>query len=142
MRRNYALLNHQLEVKRLPQELLRLKLNLILLHLRAQVSSPRFVRRDQIHDELPALLILSDDRQRCGVVKHIGESLCGEEAPADESRGWGIPEGVLFFVDSGDNSGLKVVFAHVLDDIVTVGEGLWVPPVGVASILVEDFDHN
>lgn len=129
-------------MERLSQQLLRLELSLIVLHLLRQVASTGFISRNKIDHQLSALLILSDYWELSWVVKHISESLCSKEAASDEGRGRGIPERVFFVGDFGNHSCFEVVFTHILDDVVTIRKGLWIPPVGIARILVDNLNHD
>lgn len=91
---------------------------------------------------MSALFVFSDDGEFTEVVEHIGKGFGGEEAPSDERRrGW-IPEWVLLFAEDGDDSSFKVIFSHVLDDVIAIGEGVWVPPVAVSYIFVNYLDEN
>lgn len=140
--RDHPLLDHNPEVEGLAQQLLGLELNLLLVHLLAQVPAPCLISGHQVDDQLAALLVLANDGEGGGIVEHVCEGLGGEEGAADEGGDGRVPEGVLLLGGGGDYPRLEVLLAHVLDDVVAVGEGLWLPPVAVAGILVNDLDHD
>jgi uncharacterized protein involved in tellurium resistance len=110
VRRNHCLLNVNQKVERLVQELLWLKLNLLVVHLRAQITSATLVRGNQIDLQLAALLFLSDDGQGTGIIEHVGESFGGEEASADESRSGRIPERIVLLIEGRDDSSFEISF--------------------------------
>jgi hypothetical protein len=53
-----------------------------------------------------------------------------------------IPKGVILLIEGGYDPGFKVLFGHVLDNVVTVGELINIPPVSVTDLAIDDFDFN
>jgi hypothetical protein len=51
-----------------------------------------------------------------------------------------VPEGVVALLENRNHSGLEVLFAHILNDIVTVGKCLSIPPITVTRLSVDNLD--
>jgi hypothetical protein len=86
------------------------------------------------------MIIFADDRKCNWVIKHVGKRLCGEEAPTDQGVLCWVPEGIVLLIKCRDDSGLKIVLRHVLDDVVSVRQSLDVPPICIANFSVNNLD--
>lgn len=88
------------------------------------------------------MFVFANDGESCWIVEHVGESLGGEEASTNEGRLLGVPKGIVGLVQLRNDSSFKVLFGEVLDDVVTVGEGLHIPPVAVTDLSVDYFNED
>lgn len=93
----------------LVQQVLRLELNFLLLHFLAQVAGAGLVSGHQVYLQLPALLIITNDRQLHRTVEHICERLGCEIAPSDECVLRRIPEGIIGLREFRDLPRFEVV---------------------------------
>ena len=86
------------------------------------------------------MVVLSDNGKVHRVVKQIGQSLGCQESPSDQSMLWRVPEWIILLLQSRNISGLEVLFSHILDDVVSIGQLHSVPPVAVPRLSIHHLD--
>ena len=113
-------LNENQIVERLVDQLLRLELNLLLVHLFAEISCTCLVSWDQIHCQLSTMLVFTDYWKSCWVIEHICKSFCCQKSSSDQSRLLRVPKGIIGLVQLRNLPCLKILLGEVFNDIVTV----------------------
>jgi len=88
------------------------------------------------------MIILSNNRQLDRVIKHIRQSLSSKEPSANERILRGIPKGVVLLFELGDKACLKVSLRHILNNIIPIGQLIDIPPIGIASLPVNNLNLN
>lgn len=76
-------LDHNIIVKWLIHKLLRLKLNLLFIHLFAQVTLPTLVCWDHVYCYLSTVVLLTDYGKGCQIVEQIRQGFGCEKSTAD-----------------------------------------------------------
>ena len=139
--RYFGFLNHEVEVEGFTQEFLGLEFNLVI-HFFTEINLPGFIRGDEVNYQLSAMIILANNGQFHGVIKHIRKCLRGKEAPSNQRMFRWIPKRIILLVQCRYYAGLEILFGHVFNDIVTIWELIDVPPVGIANLPVDYLDFD
>lgn len=53
-----------------------------------------------------------------------------------------IPERIIFLLELRHNSCFKVLFRHVLDDVIPVGKFINIPPISISNLPIDHFDFD
>ena len=71
MWRNYRMVNLNKEMKWFLKQLLRLKLDLLVIHFSTEIAGSCLVSRNDIDVQLAALVLLSYYRKGTGIIEHV-----------------------------------------------------------------------
>lgn len=116
---NLSFLNYQVKIERFIKQLLRLKFNLII-HFLTKINFSCLICRNKVDSQFSTVIVFTDYWKLNQIIKHVSQSLGCKEASANERMFWWIPKRIIFLLKLGDNASFKILFRHILNNVIPV----------------------